>query len=106
MVPPKAVIGEVTFVNTPICVAVTLTEKVQDAPPASVAPLKVRTFDAATAVIVPASQEPVRPFGVETINPAGSVSKKAMPVKGVEFGLVIVKLNAIVSPGPSTCNCD
>jgi hypothetical protein len=49
--------------------------------------------------------------GIETIRsrdyqPDGSVSEKAMPVNAVELGLVIVKLNAVVSPGPSSCSCE
>jgi len=85
-------------------VAVTFAEKVQDAPPASVAPDRLMIFDPATAVIVPLQVPALRPFGVETTNPAGSVSVKAMSVNAVEFGLVIVKLNAVVSPGPNSCS--
>ena len=37
----------------------------------------------AVAVIVPAPQVPVRPFGVEITRPAGSVSLKPTPVRAV-----------------------
>jgi hypothetical protein len=61
-------------------------------------------FDPASAVIVPLHVPAFRPFGVETTNPDGSVSEKATPVNAVEFGLVIVKLSAVVSPGPNSCS--
>src|SRR6185503_11817355 len=48
------------------------------------------------AVIVPAPQVPVRPFGVEMIRPAGSVSVNATPLSAtVVLGLVMVKLNEV-----------
>ena len=48
-------------------------------------------------VIVPEPQEPVRPFGLATARPAGSVSPKATPLSAtVAFGLVMVKLRVVV----------
>lgn len=46
-------------------------------------------------MIVPPPQTPTRPFGVEMVNPAGSVSLNATPLSptGLAAGLVIVKLN-------------
>jgi hypothetical protein len=83
-VPPVPPSVDVTFpvvlVCSPAAVPVTFTEKVQDVLAASVAPERLMTFVPAVAVIVPPPQEPVRPFGVEMIRPAGSVSLKAMPL--------------------------
>src|SRR5262249_57737779 len=48
-------------------------------------------------VIVPAPQDPVRPFGVATIRPAGRVSPNATPVRAtVALGLVMVKVMLVV----------
>jgi hypothetical protein len=47
-------------------------------------------------VIVPAPQEPVRPFGEETTRPAGNVSLKATPVAAiVELLFWMVKLSDV-----------
>src|SRR5262249_49316662 len=49
----------------------------------------------AVAVTVP-PHAPVRPFGVETTIPAGSVSVTATPVSAVDaFGLVIVNVRLV-----------
>jgi hypothetical protein len=85
-----------TFV--PAVVPVTLTLKVQEPLAAIVPPLRLTLPEPATAVIVPAPQLPVRPFGVETTTPAGSVSVTATPVKALAFGLVMVKLSVLVPP--------
>ncbi len=53
------------------------------------------TFVACVAVIVPPPQLPVRPLGVETTRPAGSVSLKPMPLRvfpALLFWMVKVKL--------------
>src|SRR6478736_6298987 len=60
-----------------------------------VPPLRLITFVPAVAVIVPAPQVPVRPFGVETTRPAGSVSLKPTPVRAVVLALVMVKLSEV-----------
>src|SRR5262249_42406630 len=80
----------------PAVVPVTFTENVQDALAAMVPPDKLITFVPAVAVMVPAPQDPVSPFGVEITRPAGSVSLKATPVSAtVRFGLVMVKLSEV-----------
>jgi len=74
---------------------VTFTENVQELLAAIVPPLRLITFVPCVAVIVPAPQEPVRPFGVEITRPAGSVSLKPTPVSDVLvllFWMVKVKL--------------
>src|SRR5215470_3582224 len=86
-VPPVPPSVELTFpvvlFCSPAAVPVTFTEKVQELLAARVAPDRLITFVPAVAVIVPPPQEPVRPFGVETTRPAGSVSLKAMPLSEV-----------------------
>jgi hypothetical protein len=99
-VPPVPPSVEVTFpvvlVCNPAAVPVTFTENVHEPLAAIVPPLRLIEFDPATAVIVPAPQVPVRPFGVETTRPAGNVSLNATPVSAtVVLGLVIVKLSEV-----------
>jgi len=83
-VPPVPPSVEVTFpvvlVCRPAAVPVTFTENVQELLAAIVPPLRLIEFEPAVAVIVPAPQVPVKPFGVETTRPAGSVSLNATPV--------------------------
>ena len=67
----------------PAAIPVTFTENVQELLAAIVPPLRLITLVPAVAVIVPPPQEPVRPFGVETTKPAGSVSLKPTPVSDV-----------------------
>ena len=83
------------LVCTPIAIPVTFTENVQEAPAASVAPDRLMLFDPAVAVIVP-PHEPVKPLGVDTISPDGSISVNASPVSGAAFGFVRVKLSAVL----------
>lgn len=81
----------------PPVVGVTFTLKVHDAEAARVAPERLTVDEPAAAVMVPPPHEPVRPLGVETTRPAGNVSVKATPVSELPvFGLLIVKLNALV----------
>jgi hypothetical protein len=78
----------------------TFTENVQEPPPAIVPPERLTTEKPETVpvVIVPAPHDPVKPFGFATARPAGSVSPKPTPVSAtVAFGLVIVKLSAVVA---------
>ena len=83
----------------PAVVPVTLTEKVQEALAASVAPDRLTDPDAAVAVMAPPPQEPVRPLGVDTTRPAGSGSVKATPLSDAPaLGLVMVKLRLAVPP--------
>ena len=96
-VPPSVEVTlPVVLVCCPAAMPVTLTENVQEALAAIVPPLRLITFVPAVAVIVPAPHVPVRPFGVETTRPAGSVSLKPTPVSAtVVFGLVMVKLSEV-----------
>src|SRR5258708_724252 len=98
-VPPVPPSVEVTFpvvlFCVPAAVPVTFTAKVHNVLCARVAPVKLMTFVACVAVIVPPPQLPTRPFGVETTRPAGSVSLKPTPVRVVPvllFWMVKVKL--------------
>jgi hypothetical protein len=97
-VPPSVeVTGPVVLFCVPAAIPVTLTENVQLALAARVAPLRLMVFVPCVAVIVPPPQEPVRPFGVEMTSPAGSVSLKPTPVNAVVvLGFVTVKLKLVV----------
>ena len=76
-------------------VPTTFTENVQEPPAAMVPPDKLTTE--AEVVMVPDPQEPVRPFGLATARPAGSVSPNATPLRAtVAFGFVMVKLRVVV----------
>lgn len=83
-VPPVPPSVEVTFpvilFCVPAAIPLTSTSNVQPVLAEIVPPLKLMTLLPDVAVMVPAPQEPVRPFGVETIRPAGNVSVKATPV--------------------------
>ena len=94
----------VVLICTPIALPVTFTETVHEAPAASVPPDRLMLFEPALAVMIPPSHEPVRPLGVDTISPEGSVSVKVRPVSGIGFpaGLVIVKLRLVLLLGPNT----
>src|SRR5262249_11778304 len=67
----------------PAAVPVTLMAKVQEELAASVAPDRLITLVPCVAVMVPPPQEPLKPLGVATTRPAGSVSLKATPVSVV-----------------------
>lgn len=100
-VPPLAEVGaSVVLLFTPVLVPVTLTEKVQ-LPEATIdAPLRLTVELPPGAAIVPPPHEPVRPFGIETTTPAGSVSEKATAVSPTAFadGLVTVKVSWAACP--------
>jgi len=85
--PPEPPSFEVTALVvlfcSPAAVPVTFTLKVQEPPAAIVPPDRLITFVFCVAVIVPLPHEPLRPFGVETIRPAGSVSVKPTPVSPI-----------------------
>lgn len=94
-VPPSVdVTALVVLFSVPVNVAVTFTVKVQDVLGARLAPASVMLVPAATAVIVPPPQDPLRPFGVATIRPVGKLSVNPIPVSATVFaaGFVIVKL--------------
>jgi len=80
-------------------VPTTFTEKVQEPPAAIVPPERLTTEKPETVpvVIVPAPHDPVSPFGVATVKPAGRVSPNPTPVSAtVALGLVIVKVSVVV----------
>lgn len=97
-VPPSVeVTAPVVLLFVPADVPVTLTEKLQDALKASDAPDSVTTLFPAVAVIVPPSQEPMRPLGVAMTRPAGNESVKEMPVSVVDvFGFDAVKVSEVL----------
>jgi hypothetical protein len=86
-VPPVPPSVDVTFpvvlFCVPAAVPVTFTAKVHDVLDARLAPVRLITFVACVAVMVPPPQLPVKPFGVATTRPAGSVSLKPTPVSVV-----------------------
>src|ERR1051326_8883235 len=88
----------VVLVLCPPLVPTTFTLNVQD-PPAAMSPLARFTTekpDTVPVVIVPAPQDPVRPFGFATARPAGSVSPKPTPWSAtVAFGFVMVKVSVV-----------
>ncbi len=98
--PPFVEVTATLLLCAPVAVPVTLTEKVQEEPPAIVAEVSDTLPDPATAVIVPPPQLPARPLGVDTTKPAGRESVNATPVRGTPFGLLIVKLRVVVPPTP------
>src|SRR5215469_13055275 len=103
-VPPVPALVELTvpvvLTLCPPVVPTTFTENVQEPPAAIVPPERLTTEnpEMVPVVIVPAPQEPVRPFGLATASPAGSVSPKPTPVSPtVALGLVIVKVRVVVA---------
>ena len=96
-VPPSVEVTlPVVLFCSPAAMPVTFTENAQEVLGASVAPLRLITFVPAVAVIVPPPQDPVRPFGVETTRPAGSVSLKPTPVSATVVLLFwMVKLRLV-----------
>jgi hypothetical protein len=97
-VPPSVELTLTLLFFTPAVVPVTLTENVQLSPPASVAPLKLTLDEPASAVIVPPPQDPVRPFGVETSRPAGSVSVNPIPVDVPLAAALVIVNDMLVDP--------
>src|ERR1035438_6846454 len=96
-VPPSVeLIVPVVLFLIPAVVLVTFTAKVHAALATSVAPAKPTLPEPATAVIVPPPHVPLRPFGVLTTSPAGSVSVTATPLTEDALGLVTVKLKLVV----------
>ena len=73
-------------------------------PAAMEPPVSMTAPDPAVAVMVPPPQEPVSPFGLAIVSPAGSVSTNPTPVRGTALadGFVIVKLNALFVFGGTT----
>jgi hypothetical protein len=95
--PPLVELTLVELFCTPALVPATLTENMHEALPARVAPDKLIVPEPAVAVIVPAPHDPLRPLGVATSSPLGSVSVKATPVSDtVVLGLVMVNVRVVV----------
>jgi len=95
-VPPSfEVTALVVLFCSPAAVPVTFTENVHEEFAAMVPPVRLITFVPAVAVMVPPPQLPVRPFGVDTTSPAGTVSVKATPVRAIALLFVMVKLSEV-----------
>ena len=79
----------------PEALVVTVTARLQEAPPARLPPVKERVRGAVAAKVPPHCVEEA----VATVSPLGSVSVKAMPLKAiVALGLVSVNVNVEVAP--------
>src|SRR5712692_9323631 len=102
-VPPSVeVIAPVVLLLLPAVIPVTATEKVQVDPAAGdaarVPPDRLMLPLPATAVIVPAPQEPVTLGVAATTTPAGRLSVKATPLSALAvFGLTMVKLSVLLA---------
>jgi hypothetical protein len=85
------------LVNVPEVVPVTLTERTQELLTAIVPPVRLMPVPPAVATTVP-PQVLVKPFGVATSRPVGSVSVKATPASATVLaaGLVMVKVRVVV----------
>ncbi len=95
-VPPSVELtAPVVLALAPAVVPVTFTENVQELLAAIVPPVRLIVPEPAVAVMVPLPQDPVRPLGVETTRPAGSVSLKATPVSPVALLFWMVKLRLV-----------
>jgi hypothetical protein len=97
--PSLEVTVPVVLTLCPPLVPTTFTENVQEPPAAIVPPERLTTEKPETVpvVMVPAPHDPVSPFGVATVRPAGNVSPNPTPVNAtVAFGLVMVKLSVVV----------
>src|SRR5579872_160684 len=80
-VPPSVdVTFEVVLFFVPPETPVTLMVNVHELFAAIIPPVRLMLLLPATAVIAPAPQEPVSPFGVDTTKPPGSVSVKPTPL--------------------------
>lgn len=99
-VPPSVeVMSPVVLFCVPGAIPTIFTENVHEPPAGSVPPERFTTDapEMPPVVMVPAPQEPVRPFGVATFRPTGSVSPKPIPVRAtVPLGLVTVKVSVVV----------
>jgi hypothetical protein len=83
----------------PAVIPVTFTENVQPALATSVAPESEMVPEPAVAVMVPLPHDPVRPFGVATINPAGRGSlNPTFDSEAPELGFCTVNERDVVPP--------
>src|SRR5580692_1517 len=97
------VMALVTLFLLPAVVPVTLTNKLQEAPAANVAPDRLTLPPPATAVMLPPPHAPVRPLGVASSNPGGRVSVNPIPVKAeVVFGLPMANASVVAPPWSGT----
>ena len=100
-IPPFPASADVTapvvLFFVPALVPVTLTAKLHVALAANVAPIRLRPFAPAVAVIAPPPQLPVRPFGVATTKPEGSVSVNPIPLRELfPFGFETLNVSEVV----------
>src|SRR5258708_3592770 len=96
LVPPLVDVTVTELIFRPALVAVTLTENVQLALAARVAPERLMLVLPGLVVIVPPPHDPESTSGVETTRPEGRVSLKATPVSEVApLGFEIVNVNAV-----------
>ena len=96
VLPVSDVESVVVLFLIPAVVPVTFTEKVQFAPAARTAFVKLIVPVSDVAVIVPPPHEPVRLFGLATTKPAGRLSVKLTLLSGnAALLLVIVKLKLV-----------
>ena len=85
----------------PTVCPMTCTVKLHDVLAARLARLRLTLLVPGTAVMVPPGQDPLRPLGLATTTPAGSVSVKPTPVSGsAAFGLTMVKVRKENIPTP------
>jgi hypothetical protein len=99
-VPPLVELtAAVVLVFTPVEAPFTFTENVQEVLDARVAPVRLTEPVFCAAVIVPPPHVPVKPFGVATTSPPGSVSVNATPLSAAVFavGFVMVKLRLVLA---------
>ena len=82
--PPALDVTVTELLIDPAVFPVTLTENVQLAIPASVAPTRLTEDAKGVAVMVPPSQEPVNPLALDTTRPPVNESVKPIPVKLVD----------------------
>ena len=85
------------LLTIPDFVGTTFTANVQELFGGKTAPDRLTLLDPAVAVIVPPPQEPLTPFGVATIRPAGKASLKATPLSAAAFELAMLKFKMVVS---------
>lgn len=91
----------VVFTWFPVATAVTFTANVHPPLAAIVPPVRETLCEPATAVTVPLPHEPVSPFGVATVNPAGNGSLNATPSSASDaLELRMVKLSVVVPARP------
>lgn len=96
-----AVTAPVVFTCEPAATPVMFTVNVQVLFAAIVPPVKLTFCDPPAAVIVPVPHVPLKPFGVETVSPAGNASLNATPVNAREaLEFVIVNVREVEPPSP------